>query len=121
MTDSHQNPPESGGSYFEDKARREQALHDQKLNGLYPLIITGLYLILGFVFHLWHPGWLIFFAIPLFYMRSEGKALPICNPVMITLIYLILGFFFHLWHPGWLIFLAIPASAVIQSAEKKHQ
>ena len=65
---------------------------------------------LGFVFHLWHPGWLIFLTIPLYYLPGEERRFPriLCNPVMVTLIYLLLGFYCHLWHPGWLIFLAIP-------------
>ena len=30
-----------------------------------PIMVTLIYLILGFFFHLWHPGWLVFLAIPL--------------------------------------------------------
>jgi hypothetical protein len=70
--------------------------------------------VLGFVFNLWHPGWLLFITIPLYYMQPKNEAERWLNPVMITLIYLILGFFFHLWHPGWLIFLAIPAGAMMK-------
>lgn len=33
----------------------------------YPLFIVLLYLVLGFVFGLWHPGWIIFLTIPFFY------------------------------------------------------
>ena len=111
--EQNQNPLGPEGSYFEAKARREQHISDQKWNGLYPIMITGLYLFLGFFCKLWHPGWLIFLAIPLFYMRPKTTIQKLCNPVSITLIYLVLGFFFHLWHPGWLIFLAIPAGAIV--------
>lgn len=76
----------------------------------YPVVVSFLYLVLGFAFHLWHPGWLIFLTIPLYYLpasqRSPMKLLG--NPAMVTLIYLLLGFYCHLWHPGWLIFFAIP-------------
>lgn len=65
---------------------------------------------LGFVFHLWHPGWIIFLTIPLYYLpatqRTPLKLLG--NPIMITIIYLLLGCYCNLWHPGWLIFFAIP-------------
>lgn len=33
----------------------------------FPSIVIICYLIIGFAFHLWHPGWLIFLLIPLYY------------------------------------------------------
>ena len=33
----------------------------------FPLVVTPLYLCLGFFFGLWHPGWLIFLAVPVYY------------------------------------------------------
>lgn len=33
----------------------------------YPLFCALLYLVLGFLFGLWHPGWIIFLTIPFFY------------------------------------------------------
>ena len=76
----------------------------------YPLFITTLYLVLGFFFNQWHPGWLVFLTIPLHYMPEKEKRLPylLGNPVMVALVYLVLGFYFNLWHPGWMIFLLIP-------------
>ena len=118
MAKQHHDPLGPEGSYFEAKARKEQKIHQQKMNGLYPLLITGLYLFLGFFFRLWHPGWLLFLTIPIFYMQPRTSLQKLCNPAMITLIYLVLGFFFHLWHPGWMVFLAIPAAAIIENSEK---
>ena len=109
-----QNPLGPEGSYFEAKARKEQEAYARKANGTYPIFITFLYLFLGCVFNLWHPGWLLFLTIPLFYMRPQTTMQKLCNPVMVTLIYLVLGFFFGLWHPGWLVFLAIPAAAIVE-------
>ena len=120
MTDQNQNPLGPEGSYYDAKARQEQEVYFKKLNGIYPIFITGLYLVLGFWFNLWHPGWLLFFTIPLFYMRPKTPLQKLCNPVMITLIYLVLGFFFNLWHPGWLIFLAVPAAAIVDKVDKTH-
>lgn len=97
------------GSYFEAKARKEAQERQKKEDALYPLGITVLYLILGFVFDAWHPGWLLFLTIPLHYMRWNLLA----NPVLVTLIYLIMGCFFNLWHPGWMIFLIIPFAHVL--------
>lgn len=33
----------------------------------YPLLVALIYLVLGFCFGLWHPGWVIFFTIPFYY------------------------------------------------------
>ena len=80
------------GSYYEAVEKKRQEEKRRKQDALFPIEITALYLVLGAVFHLWHPGWLIFLTIPLHYM--------------------LLGFFFNLWHPGWLVFLAIPLGAI---------
>lgn len=118
MSEQNTNPLGPEGSYFEAKERREQEQYNKKMAALYPIFITGLYLVLGVFFHLWHPGWLLFLTIPLFYMHPKTTLQKLCNPVMITLIYLVLGFFFNLWHPGWLIFLAIPAAAIVDKADR---
>ena len=100
------------GSYYEAKRREEQERRRRRSDASYPLIVTVLYLVLGFVFNLWHPGWLIFMTIPLHYLHFSSLRARLMHPISITLIYLILGFFFDLWHPGWLIFLLIPIGAV---------
>ena len=38
-----------------------------KLNGAYPILCTMFYLFLGFCFGQWHPGWMIFLTVPLYY------------------------------------------------------
>ena len=92
------------GSYFAAKAEKRRRAFP------YPVLVSFLYLVLGFAFDLWHPGWIIFLTIPLYYLpahqRSPLKLLG--NPIMITIIYLLLGVECNLWHPGWLIFFAIP-------------
>ncbi len=103
------------GSYFEAQAKAKEQENRRKLDGVYPIFITIVFLVLGFVFHRWHPGWMVFFAIPLYYMKPKNAAEWWLNPVMITLIFLVLGFVFGLWHPGWMVFLAIPVGAILQS------
>ncbi len=102
------------GSYFEYKARQEEKERQRRrMMFPYPLWVTVAYLILGFVFGMWHPGWIIFLTIPLFYLPDSQRT-PIRllgNPVMVTIIYLLLGTVCNLWHPGWLIFLLIPLLA----------
>lgn len=99
------------GSYFEHKAREEERERARRRATFpYPVLVTAAYLVLGFMFHAWHPGWIIFLTIPLFYLPDSQRT-PIRllgNPVMVTIIYLLLGTMCDLWHPGWLIFLLIP-------------
>lgn len=42
----------------------------------YPIFITMVYLFLGFVLGLWHPGWLVYLTVPMYYMLADaiGKA-----------------------------------------------
>ena len=98
------NDPLPHGSFFDherDKKRRAFP---------YPVAVTFAYLALGFLCDLWHPGWIIFLTIPLYYLPAAQRTPMrlLCNPVMITIIYLLLGCFCNLWHPGWLVFLLIP-------------
>ncbi|HNW87401.1 MAG TPA: hypothetical protein PLP25_08095 [Candidatus Limiplasma sp.] len=118
MTEQN-NPLGPEGSYYEAQEREKTKSTEKKWDGIYPIFITFLYLLLGFVFGLWHPGWLVFLTIPLYYMKPKNASERWLNPVMITLIYLVLGFFFNLWHPGWMIFLAIPVAAIISKADQK--
>ena len=99
------------GSYYEAKRREEEQRRKRKSDASYPMVISGLYLVLGVFFNLWHPGWLIFLTIPLHYIHFTSFRARLAHPVSITLLYLILGFFFDLWHPGWLVFLLIPMGA----------
>jgi len=107
------------GSYYEAKRREEEAQRRRKKDAQYPVVITALYLVLGFFFGLWHPGWLIFLTIPLHYIRFTSMKERLVHPISLVLIYLILGLFFGLWHPGWLIFLLIPYNALHSSAERR--
>lgn len=107
------------GSYYDAKRREKEEEKRRKRDAMFPVLITGLYLVLGSCFHLWHPGWLVFLTIPLHYMRPHNRLEQLCNPVMVTLIYLVLGFFFHLWHPGWLVFFAIPLGAIANGSGSK--
>lgn len=78
----------------------------------YPIVVTLAYLLIGFQFGLWHPGWLLFLTIPVYYtaLSSEGgfdlNRVP--YPLPVSILYLVAGFALNLWHPGWLIFLTIP-------------
>jgi len=76
------------------------------------LIVTAAYMIMGAVWNLWHPGWLLFFLPPIWHsalMAAERRnAKYFAYPVLVVLIYLCVGLFFNLWHPGWILFMTIP-------------
>lgn len=76
------------------------------------IVITVLYIIIGVMWNAWHPGWLLFFFVPIWHSLVVAiyQKNPNCfaYPVFVTLIYLSLGFFWFLWHPGWVVFLTIP-------------
>ena len=37
----------------------------------YPVLVTIIYLIIGFIFNKWHPGWVVFLTIPIYYWLVE--------------------------------------------------
>ena len=67
-------PPPAAPGYSEADAEREERRRRKKvlLRFPYPVFITLCYLWLGFGFHLWHPAWLIFLTIPLYYGMAAG-------------------------------------------------
>jgi len=80
------------------------------------LFTTAAYLVMGTIWDMWHPGWLVFMAIPMFYqllemIHANGVRRKLDNfpmALLCTTAYLVIGFWWDLWHPGWVIFLAIP-------------
>lgn len=57
---------QEGESMWNQRRSLWQRIHD-RFDGIFPLIIVFLYLILGACFQWWHPAWLLFLTIPLFY------------------------------------------------------
>ena len=76
------------------------------------LITVFIYLVLGFFFDLWHPGWIVFIMIPVlmsFISAIQNKnALRFFYPVLVCAVYLVLGCVWGLWHPWWILFLTVP-------------
>lgn len=66
---SESEPPpafDDGGAA--ERRRRKRAF----LRFPYPVFLTLCYLWLGFMFKLWHPAWLIFLTIPIYYGMVSG-------------------------------------------------
>lgn len=63
-------PTQDYPSYKEDEEQeRKNFKHfKNRLDGAFPILIVMTYLIAGMGFGLWHPGWMIFFLIPLYYI-----------------------------------------------------
>lgn len=76
------------------------------------ILILIIYILISVFFNLWHPGWLLFLLIPIWYSLVEAihkkNANVFAYPVLAVLVYLVLGFYVNAWHPGWVIFLTIP-------------
>lgn len=77
-----------------------------------PSIILIVYIAIGCAYNAWHPGWLLFLLIPIWYSLVEAiekrNAHCFAYPVLAALIFLCLGFYGYAWHPGWVVFLTIP-------------
>lgn len=81
-----------------------------------PLIAVIVYLLLGFFLDAWHPGWLIFFIVPvsgiLFTPYRKNKLVAL-SPFIAVTIFIILGTYVPQGYTyGWLIFLIIPLFGV---------
>lgn len=90
------------------------------------LIICVLgYLGMGFFANLWHPGWLIFLTIPLFYGLVEAIQKRNINkfpyPILTVLVFLCVGFLAGIWHPTWVVFLTIPIYHWIGHEINRHR
>lgn len=81
-----------------------------------PIIIVILYVAISGIFHIWHPFWLIFMTIPIYYRfaiackanndKVFNMLLPI--PEIVVTVFLAFGFATGLWAYLWLLFLVIP-------------
>ncbi|MFP4078896.1 MAG: hypothetical protein ACLFUQ_07115 [Candidatus Izemoplasmataceae bacterium] len=81
----------------------------KRLNQAMPYIAILIFLWLALDFDLAHPGWVVFFAIPLCDMlMNRGLEQRTLLSALIIAIYLVIGFVWHAWHPGWLAFLFVP-------------
>lgn len=82
----------------------------------YPILVLVVYLGIGMIFSVWHPTWILFLTIPVYYMMVtvnnaksfSAKAYVFPYPIIIVILYLAFGFDYGVWHPSWLMFLTIP-------------
>ncbi len=84
-----------------------------------PMITIIIYLLLGFCANAWHPGWVVFLAIPLVPMLLGKKTIVAVYPTICVIAYLVMGLVWNLWHPGWIIFLTIPVIEIFFGGSRK--
>lgn len=81
----------------------------------FPVFIIIIYIALSFVTKMWHPLWIMFLTIPVYYriaiaLKAQNKkalALLLPFPEIMLIAFLILGLCFGLWN-SWILFLFIP-------------
>ena len=82
----------------------------------FPLFVVLIFLAFGFAANLWHPAWLVFLLIPIYYhlagalcvTNKKARLLAMPVPEVALLVYLCFGILANLWSPTWIVFLVIP-------------
>lgn len=82
----------------------------------FPLFVVIVFVALGFSLQIWHPAWLLFLLLPIYYhfagaltvRKKKRRLLAMPVPEVLLFLYLISGFFFDLWSTAWVLFLLIP-------------
>lgn len=101
---------------FGEESRRFQKslpLPIMMLNDALPLMVVVAYVLLGVLGNWWHPAWILFLLIPIYYLTIEcvkhksAEAFPIV--FIVTAAYLCLGCLKGLWHPYWALYALVPA------------
>lgn len=91
----------------------------RKISAVTPILCAAAFFYLGLFENLWHPGWVVFIAIPfveilLSIYTQEGKAKWISISVIISIIaYIVLGILTGEWWKVWIVFFLIPVTAII--------
>ena len=108
----------------EKKSTEKSNNKTTELIGLISLVVSmSIFLYLGLVHSMWHPGWIIFLLLPLSGSLSAAiiKKSPskFAYPVLCVIIFMGLGYF-NYWHPGWIIFVTIPVYYAICGIIERH-
>ena len=90
----------------------------ERLGVIFPILICLLYCVLGAVWNLWHPMWILFLVIPVYYLGIYNG-----YPIIAAILFFLVGFIFDTWNVAWLLFLTIPVFYFLYSfwENKKNQ
>lgn len=91
----------------------------------YPIFVTVVFLLWGFLLDGWGIAWTVFITIPVYYsvldcVRTKRFS-SFAYPVFITFVYCILGMQWDLWHPCWILYITIPIYYAAASAIDKRK
>ena len=95
-----------------DEARDHLFAREKETELPLGIIAIVVYILIGIFFNLWHPGWLIFFMVPIIStlihaVRCHNPDL-FAYPLLVLLVFLYAGLIYSVWHPAWAVFLTIP-------------
>lgn len=105
------------GEFAPKKRSKAFSIVKDTLGGIifFGIIIT--YIVLGCLYNLWHPAWILFLFIPIMgsiFDAIEHKSLKsFFYPGLVVAIYLFLGIQYNLWHPYWFLFITIPVYYIL--------
>lgn len=105
---------DKNGIFINGEEMRKHLFVYEKESMEFPLGILAIviYIVIGIFFELWHPGWILFFLVPIISSMINAVRRKNANlfayPVFVLFIFLYLGFVQFLWHPAWVLFLTIP-------------
>lgn len=88
-----------------------------KIIALMPFVSVITFMLLGILYDVWHPTWLIFLLIPVTAIVLETKGFEriiAISPFVAVISFILLGTYLDLWNPGWLVFLITPMIAIFK-------
>ncbi|MFP4177733.1 MAG: HAAS signaling domain-containing protein [Acholeplasmataceae bacterium] len=110
------NPDRVAQEIIRELRIRHDRTFKYRIIAVMPFLSLTVFILLGTIFDLWHPGWLVFLAIPMTALLIGGPkgihGLVALSPFLAVIVFIIFGYF-DLWHPGWLVFLIIPVSSLL--------
>jgi len=104
------------GTEADKKRKVLRALHSLP----YPVFVTIVFLLWGFLLDGWGIAWTVFITIPVYYSVLDcfrtKKFSRFAYPVFITFIYCFIGMQWDGWHPWWILYVTVPVYYAIAAA-----
>ncbi len=110
----------SGAISFRINGVRSKDLELQFSIIVFSLVIT--YVVLGYIFEIWHPLWLIFLLIPVASIILSAKKINqkipyvALTPFVAITLFFIFGHYFDGYQWSWMFFFLIPMTAIIKNS-----
>ena len=85
----------------------------QRVSLATPFICLIIFLSIGYIYKIWSPTWVVFFAIPVVPMLLDVDDMRIFYPITILGAYIAIGLTWGYWHPAWILFITIPVFYIL--------